>query len=155
MAVPKRILTPKVIFSPEDFRANPATGTAANPAEINNGLLVPEVGDTCIDVGEYCQVTFDKKSYISEHRHYGNDSHNGDGELKVQYWDGSSWVDHITGIPTRGGNWSEWEEFPRIYTDKVRIVSVVTDSGVTENSPMEWEMRGYALRSKRILTPKR
>lgn len=124
-----------------DFQATPATGTATDPDHINDNKLATIIYMDAI--GEYCEITFDDYYYVKEFRYFGASGHNFDGTYKIQHWDGSSWVDNTTGIPTRTNTWSGWTALTKaVRTNKVRWVATALDTRYTRNSPAELEMRG-------------
>jgi len=131
-------------LTPKEFRANPATGTMKYPQRINNGST-RDAG--LMRKGDYAEIELPGKYSVREFRYHGSGSHEGNGEYKTQYWDGSKWVDWETGIPTRGYSWSPWNPTTPVETEKIRIVATKLDSGPfwpkeEANLPVEWEFRG-------------
>jgi len=163
MAAPKRVLSPKRApnLNVEDFRENPGTGTATDPDEANDN----NTGTYCTFdvVGEYVQFDFPFLATVDEFRYYGHLEQAGNGDYKIQYWNGSAWVDLNTGISTRVDSWSSWTSLTKsVETDKVRWVATTLDENGGDASPLnvlgEVEMRGITgglLSPKRTLTPKR
>jgi len=94
-------------------------------------------------VGNYVEIDFGAKYQIGEIRHYGESNMNGDGDYKLQYWDGSAFQDLLTGISTRGASWSDWQQFPSVISSKVRIVATTLDS-YGDNRAWEFEIQGGA-----------
>lgn len=127
-----------------DFQVNAGTGTATNPANLNNNdPATAAVFDTA---GEYVEIDFGKTVMISAYRYYGYDSHAGDGLYMLQYWDGSAWVNHFFDIPTRAGSWSAYVPFAAVKTTKVRVVAVALDTYDNSNHAHEWEIVGNTYR---------
>ena len=107
-----------------------ATGDANNPNNLNNSASASETNFSSI--GHYVEIDFTRTKFVKQFRiDVGEPAHAADGELKIQYWDGTSWVDWKTGITTitaAKGTLSAWEEVSNIATTKIRIVCVTVDT---------------------------
>ncbi len=135
-------------FAPVDpltvelFQTNPATGTMTFPERLND--TETGVASAIATVGQYAEVDFGRFFTVSQFRQYGHTNQNGDGEWKLQYWDGADWQDWHTGIPTRTlASWSNWESPANpIIASKLRLVCVVKDtSGSGQSGIVELEAK--------------
>lgn len=79
---------------------------------------------------KYAAVGFGKWVLIDQWRMYGHTNNLLDGELKLQYsFGGVTWVDWVTGIPTRKASWTTMASATEIMCTHVRLVCVVDDTG--------------------------
>jgi len=110
------------------FQANAATGSMKDPDNINdNNTTNTAEGDV---IGEYAEIVFPKWVNIDQWRQYGNNLNNEDGEFKIQYFGvDKAWHDWVTGIPTRKTNWGAMTPAAEIICVKVRIETVIVDTG--------------------------
>lgn len=122
-----------------DFQANAATGTATNPENANDNDWNTDVIAT---LNQYIEIDFGKVFAFKQFKHCGDSSNNGDGEWKIQYWDGVGWIDWVTGISTFEfeQTWTSWQSGDAVTAQKIRIVASVQDS-VGSNSSGEWEVK--------------
>lgn len=124
------------------WQANPATGTAHEPQNINDG----DVGTIAIfdAVGEEAEVDLGKKYYIDRYRHYGYAGNNADGFYNLYYYDDDleTWVVWVPGISTRVASWSSWIDVDAILAQKIKIRCMVRDSNNNESICGELELRG-------------
>jgi len=127
------------------FQRYAGTGTMGNPFYLNDNNT--GTGTALEAVNDYTEVDWGIPRRISEWRQYGNITNNGDGRFKIQYWDGSAWVDWETGIATRTtADWSAWSA-PAAgakTTEKIRIVCTTVDTGLGGGYIMELELRSAA-----------
>ena len=126
-----------------DFQANPATGTASNPSNINDNDVGTSTDFDAVD--EYCIIMFTRRMLIKQFRHYGVITHNGDGAFTVQYYDCClrDWVTWIEGVATHDAfEWTTWEEVFGIETTGIKIIATALDSGLFDtNYEREWEVK--------------
>lgn len=134
-----------------DWQQNAATGTAPTPANINDNDI--ETYANFNTPNQYCEIEFDTPFYVNKFRYIGHDSHNEDGDYKLQYFDidTETWVDWKTEIPTRLGSWSDWTTITMVLTKKVRIVATTIDS-LGANGGTEWELKDDASRNSIYFT---
>lgn len=127
-----------------DFQANPATGTCTNPENINDNNTVLYASFTAVN--QYAEIEFDEPFHVNKFRYFGNGFHNEDGIYKLQYFDcdTQAWVDWKTGIPTRLGSWSAWDDLDLVLTKKVRIVATAIDTALDISLSGEFEMKYVA-----------
>lgn len=124
-----------------DFRKNPATGTAFNPEDINDGSLMTDC--TFQALTEYCEIDFGDYFPITEFRHNGFLNVNEDGKFKIQHWDGTAWIDNTIDIMQVKNVWSSWLPLTTfIVTNKIRVVATLMDTYSGFNYMAEMEMRG-------------
>lgn len=120
------IISPLTI---EEFQAHPATGDwTTTPGNLNDNDTGTK--SQTITVDTYLEVDWGYLRTIAEFRHYGSVQHGGSGRWKIQYWDGFSWVDLNTEIPTRvTANWSGWVALTvAVITTKIRVVATTLDT---------------------------
>ena len=112
------------------------------PSSLNDGsVFSSSISDA---INEYVEIDFGSDMYVSQFRYVGDDSMAEDGTYKIQHWDGSSWVNNVTGIPTKKLVWSDWTllSLPVLVT-KIRFVATAIDTGNIQGSYCgELEMRG-------------
>lgn len=118
-----------------DFQVNPATGTFTNNVVGVNSNNTANAA-RADNVDEYAEVDFGKVVELTQYRHYGEATNNGDGSWKIQYYNLSThaWVDWVTGIATRGASWSGFSSPSNIATSKIRLVCTGLDSGAPNKS---------------------
>lgn len=137
-AIPEELMNK---MSPVFFRLHAATGTAQQPSYLNNN----DTGAGAIfnAVDEYCEVDFWSHYIVTQFRYYGATNMVEDGRYKIQYWNGSDWVDLNTNIPTRvTASWTDWTDLTiPVFTTKIRVVATAIDT-YGKNWDGEWEMRG-------------
>ena len=126
-----------------DWQANAATGTWTNPQYINDGETVNGCYPTV--VGQYCEINYGKIISVNQFRHFGHPAFAGDGRVKLMCWDlvAHAWVDWVTDIPPETtGNWTDWDSSGgEIITSKIRLVSVVLDTGPDGGVWKEFEVK--------------
>lgn len=130
-----------------DFQANAATGDfASTPQAINdNNTGTVAYADT---VAQYAEVDYGKVISLNQFRLFGNVSHAGDGDWKVQYYNLAThaWVDWVTGITTRAtADWGSWDSSGgEVITNKIRLVATTIDTcdgGADRNYCGEMEVK--------------
>jgi len=128
--------TPTVAYfcmSPAVFLDGIVTGDMDNPERINDDAVVDYVNAT---VNEYTEVDFGVKRYIRQYRFHQHVDCDGGSVLKIQYWDGSAWVDWVTGITgLNGSSWIAWAAGTLVATTKIRVVCT-TNPSVTRFTEM-------------------
>ena len=112
----------QVILTVADFQANPATGTADDPQNINNGSVVDSAFFDVED--EYCEIDFGFIALISQYRWMGDEINKYlSDKCKIQHWDGSVWVDNTVDIPVVLNVWTDWTSLTKaVLTSKIRWV---------------------------------
>lgn len=121
----------------EDEYSLSVSGDATNPSNLFDNDTSSNV--TYDSTDEYVEIDLGEETTITGYRYYGNTNHNGDGDYKIQYYDGSSWNDLVTDITTRDDSWSDWKEVEYNVTQNIRIVATTLDSD-GENEPAEFEL---------------
>lgn len=111
------------------FQANNATGTMGNPDRLNDN--VTDVPAQATVQNQYCIVVFDTVVLIKRWRQFGFVNNNADGVWKIQYYNLTThtWVDWVTGIPTRTASWTTLATETEVFTDKIKIIATTLDSG--------------------------
>ena len=75
-------------------------------------------------------------------------AHDENGRFKIQYWNGSAWIDWAGGIPTTVVNgWSPWTNASSVITTKIRFVATTIDTrgaGGDLSQVQEIEIRGLS-----------
>ena len=124
------------------FKRYPATGTMGDVAYLNDDVTNNIVVADTVDM--YADVNWGVPRRISEYRQFGYTANLGTGRWKIQYWDGSSWVDWVTEIPTRKtADWSSWTApaaGPKT-TEKIRLVCTTVDNPPYGSMIAELEIR--------------
>lgn len=124
-----------------DFQTNTATGDFTQVTQCNDGNVGSFAYTTVI--GKYCEIAFDDFYLITQFRSYGRPDIAGDGRFKIQYWNGSAWVDNTVGIAQRLDSWSDWTDLTlAIITNKIRFVATTIDTQHDANYIAELEIKG-------------
>ena len=126
-----------------EFQTNPATGTFASPANLNDNNVAQFTEADALD--EYCEVEWGADKFISCFRHHGDYGAPFAGKFKIQHWDGSQWVDNTIDIDCMYYGWSSWISLTiPIVTNKIRVVCTnILDGGENERCPIgELELKG-------------
>jgi len=140
------LLANELMIAPEAtaalFQANPATGTFGYiPQALNDGSVSTPAYANGVD--QYAEVDFGRAVAIKRYRQYGRDKNNGNGSWKIQYWNlaTGAWADWVTGIATRAAeSWSDFVTETLKYTNKIRLVATVMDTGNDRNNLYELEV---------------
>ena len=130
------------LLAVSDFQTNAGTGTATNPARLNDASVAASV--TYAVNGEYVEVLFSDYGLITQYRSYGHVNMAGDGRFKIQHKSDAAWIDNTLNIPTRGASWSGWVKLTKpVYTKGIRLVATALDTGMAgANLINEMEMIG-------------
>jgi len=112
--------------------AGVVTGDATNPERINDGETVDYVNGGGID--KYVEIDFGLKRLIMQCRVYGHVDTYAGNVLKVDYWNGSAWVNWIANIDgVNGAAWGSWFSGVAVETTKIRVIcTVATTTRYTE-----------------------
>lgn len=127
------------------FRENAATGTANNPARINDNVLQVHGDQSSFDaINEYAEIDLGVHRFVSLFRMYGSEDMSGNGRWKIQHWGGSSWIDNTTDIAILTSTaWGAWTALTTtILTTKIRLVATTLDTAGGENELGELQMKG-------------
>lgn len=117
-----------------------ATGTCVDPQRINNGSIFD--AGLFENIGEYAQIIFPAKAYLTQFRHYGEALNNDDGVFKIQHYLHDAWVDNIINQSTRDETWTAWTNLTTpVFTDRVRIIATTIDSGALKSAMRAIEFR--------------
>lgn len=126
-AIPTTVFLPLTVAL---WQANAATGTAAvTPESLNDNNVGTAVSYDTVD--QYSEVDLGDIYAVSQFRMFSEYAHNGDGNFKIQYYDGSAWQDLNTGIATLtvASTWSSWTDLTtHIVTNKIRFVCTALDT---------------------------
>ena len=116
-----------------------STGTAYRPTGINDNDV--EMATVYENVNEYVEVNFGNLYFMKKWRQYGTPLNNGSGEYKLQYWNGSNWVDLVTFSTKNISEWSSWIEFSEIIsTTKIKLIGTILDNEYNRNYLKEFEL---------------
>ena len=119
-----------------DFQANAATGTATDPANLNDASVASECNMDAVN--EYAIVDFGKVVQLTQFRQYGNVNNNGTDTINIQYYNLNThaWVDWVIDVTSRAtADWSNWDSSGgTITTDKIKLmcITVVTAFRIME-----------------------
>lgn len=109
------------VMTPQVFSDVTATGDMSNPTRINDGLYAEGVDG--IGVNKYIELDFVTPHRINQYRLYEHASCANGNKVKLQYWDGTGWVDWFTDVALDSGNaWLAWVTGFTIITSKIRII---------------------------------
>lgn len=118
------------LLTVKGFQFNPAFGTVAGPANLNDDNTGNSTNSDTI--GKYAQVDFPGGAKLTQFRHFGNVGNAENGEWKIQYLNANGdWIDWVTGISTRAAaSFTSWiATGGEIEASALKLVTVAVDTG--------------------------
>ncbi|GAH28942.1 unnamed protein product [marine sediment metagenome] len=113
-----------------EMQERPATGTATDPQKLNDNAT----GDFMYTgiLNQYGEIRFRVPARLSQYRHFGHATSNGDGTWKIEYQDlGGAWHDWVVGIATRVASWTGFVPSGTITAIAIRMTATLLDSCAT------------------------